>query len=112
MHATPPTGGGSADTTIRDAGPLGAEYAAVRDGTSTMPLAPQRIQQAMSGYKPDRVCDALGVLRSMQRLWTPLASTAARVDLPGVAAWRRLQRRVTSRADAAVPVAGRVGVIS
>lgn len=95
VHAMPPTGGGSAATAIRDAGHLAAELLAARDGTTTIPLATLRFQQTMAGYAPGRVRDALGVMRSMQRLSHPLASTASRVGLPALAGWHRLRTGVT-----------------
>ncbi|GLZ48913.1 hypothetical protein Acsp06_50980 [Actinomycetospora sp. NBRC 106375] len=64
----------------------------------------------MSDDAPDRVRDALGVLRSMQRLSTPPAGSAARVGLPALAAWHRLQRTVVKRGGTATAVASRVRV--
>lgn len=91
VHAMPPTGGGSAATAVRDAGHLAAALVAARDGETTIPLATLRFQQTVAGYAPERVHAALATLRTMQRLSRPLASGAARVALPALAAWNRVR---------------------
>ncbi|MDD7933259.1 FAD-dependent oxidoreductase [Actinomycetospora straminea] len=112
VHAMPPTGGGSAATAIRDAGHLATELVAARDGGSTIALATLRFQSTMAGYAPDRVRDALGVLRSMQRLAHPLASAAARAGLPTLAAWHRVRRGATGRGRTTSAVSRRVRVVA
>ncbi|GLZ55895.1 NAD(P)/FAD-dependent oxidoreductase [Actinomycetospora sp. NBRC 106378] len=112
VHAMPPTGGGSAATAIRDAGHLADELVAARDGTTTIPLATLRFQQTMAGYAPSRVRDALGLLRSMQRLSHPVASGVARVGLPAVAAWHRVRTSLTGSGRPGSAVADHARVVS
>ncbi|GAA4852402.1 NAD(P)/FAD-dependent oxidoreductase [Actinomycetospora corticicola] len=112
VHAMPPTGGGSAATAVRDAGHLATELVAARDGTTTIPLATLRFQQTMTGYAPSRVRDALGLLHSMQRLSHPLASGAARIGFPTLAAWHRVRTSLTGTGRTSAAVAGPSQVVS
>ena len=112
VHAMPPTGGGSAATAIRDAGHLAAQLVAARDGDTTIPLATLAFQQTMSGYAPGRVREALGVLRSMQRLSHPVASGAARVALPALAAWHRVREGVLGTGRVSTALTSNVRVVS
>lgn len=92
VHAMPPTAGSAASTAIRDADHLAAELIAVREGTSTIPLATLRFHKTMATYAPERVRASLKPLRAIEHLSHPAVRTAARIGLPALAAIHRLRQ--------------------
>jgi salicylate hydroxylase len=97
VHAMPPTGGSAAATAIRDADLLAGHLAAVRTGSTTLPLAVYDYQRQMAGYARDAVRGSLAPLRWMRAAGHPVGGLLARGALPAAALAARASRSLRGR---------------
>ncbi|WP_448641815.1 FAD-dependent oxidoreductase [Geodermatophilus sp. URMC 63] len=97
VHAMPPTGGSAAATAIRDADLLAGHLAAVRTGSTTLPLAVHDYQRQMAAYAPDAVRGSLAPLRWMRAAGHPAGSVLARGALPAAALAAHAARSLRER---------------